>query len=286
MERPPGHIVNVASVPHRSLFRFPGGKTWLIPKVRQWLTSLPERPSELVEPFVGGGSVSLSAAAEDLVEHVTMVELDDEVAAVWRVVVEGDAEQLAQRIVDFELSLENVQRVLQGDSASLDDKAFRTILKNRVNRGGIMAPGAGLIKVGEGGKGIHSRWYPETLQKRIRGIVELRDRLTFVEGDALTEMRKHAHRPDAVFFIDPPYSAPGKSAGSRLYKRSVLDHGELFEITNRVAGDFLMTYDDTESVRTLAAQHGFDTETVAMKNTHHAKMSELLVGRDLDWVRR
>ena len=33
-------IVNVASVPHRSPFRYPGGKTWLAPRVRQWLLSL------------------------------------------------------------------------------------------------------------------------------------------------------------------------------------------------------------------------------------------------------
>ncbi len=35
----------------------------------------------------------------------------------------------------------------------------------------------------------------------------------------------------------------------------------------------------------LAAWHGFDTEAVAMKNTHHAKMTELLIGKNLDWMR-
>jgi len=30
-------VVNVASVPQRSPFRYPGGKTWLIPVVRKWL---------------------------------------------------------------------------------------------------------------------------------------------------------------------------------------------------------------------------------------------------------
>ncbi len=38
----PGHIVNVASVPQRSPFRYPGGKTWLVPRIRQWLKSLAE----------------------------------------------------------------------------------------------------------------------------------------------------------------------------------------------------------------------------------------------------
>jgi DNA adenine methylase len=46
-----------------------------------------------------------------------------------------------------------------------------------------------------------------------------------------------------------------------------------------------MTYDDAENVRELAKKHGFDTELIAMKNTHHAAMTELLIGRNLDWAR-
>ncbi|MCC6167160.1 MAG: DNA adenine methylase, partial [Caldilineaceae bacterium] len=61
---------------------------------------------------------------------------------------------------------------------------------------------------------------------------------------------------------------------------------ELFRIAATFAGDFLMTYDDAEELRDLAAQHGFDTELVAMKNTHHAEMTELLIGRNLDWARQ
>jgi hypothetical protein len=30
-------VVNVSTVPHRSPFRYPGGKTWLVPRVRDWL---------------------------------------------------------------------------------------------------------------------------------------------------------------------------------------------------------------------------------------------------------
>jgi DNA adenine methylase len=47
-----------------------------------------------------------------------------------------------------------------------------------------------------------------------------------------------------------------------------------------------MTYDNAEEVRELAQRHGFDLEPIAMKNSHHAEMSELLIGRDLDWIRR
>src|ERR1043165_2468876 len=94
-----GGVVNVASGPQRSPFRYAGGKTWLVPRVRLWLRA---RPTELIEPFAGGGIVGLPAAAERLAGHVTMVELDEQVAAVWRAIInDGEGAWLAERIVGF-----------------------------------------------------------------------------------------------------------------------------------------------------------------------------------------
>ena len=42
----PNYVVNVASVKQLSPFRYPGGKTWLIPRVRQWCVSFKERPAQ------------------------------------------------------------------------------------------------------------------------------------------------------------------------------------------------------------------------------------------------
>lgn len=141
-----------------------------------------------------------------------------------------------------------------------------------------MASGTGLIKNGENGKGISSRWYPETLARRIRGIYAIRDRITFIEGDGLEVMRRNAARTDAVYFIDPPYTAPGKRAGKRLYTFNEIDHEGLFDLAANVSGDFMMTYDNAESVRQMAGQRNFAIHEVPMKNTHHAKMTELLIG--------
>lgn len=276
-------IVNVASVPQRSPFRYPGGKTWLVPRIRQWLASLSYQPAEFIEPFAGGAIIGLTVAAEGLADHVTLVELDEAVAAVWQTIIhdDGGGEWLAERIVSFDLTHESAKNVLTQLPRSTRERAFQTIIKNRVNRGGILAPGAGMIKGGENGKGLLSRWYPETLQRRILEIVKLRDRITFIHGDGMEVLRKNIDREEAVFFLDPPYTASGKQAGSRLYSHSNLNHGLLFDIADLLTGDFLMTYDDAEEVRQLASSRNFDLQTIAMKNTHHAKMSELLIGRDL-----
>ena len=189
--------------------------------------------------------------------------------------------------MDFDLTPESALEILRLPEPCLQQIAFRTLLKNRINHGGILAPGAGVLKHGENGRGIKSRWYPETLSKRILEIVKHRERIQFIEGDGLQVLAGNANRDDAVFFIDPPYTAAGqgKRAGTRLYTHNELDHEKLFQIASTLAGDFLMTYDNAGSVLDLARRFGFATRAVAMKNTHHAEMSELLIGRNLDWVR-
>src|SRR3990170_5929930 len=87
--------VNVASVPQRSPFRYPGGKTWFVPTFRNWMVRIYPKPSILVEPFAGGGIISLTALFENLVQKAVLVEIDDEIAAVWESIVNGGAEWLA-----------------------------------------------------------------------------------------------------------------------------------------------------------------------------------------------
>src|SRR3990170_4285154 len=102
----PLEVTNVASVPHRSPFRYPGGKTWLVPHVRRWLMSLGEKPGVFAEPFAGGGIVGLSVIFEELADELTLVELDVDVGAVWRTILNGKGKELAERIVAFDVSLE------------------------------------------------------------------------------------------------------------------------------------------------------------------------------------
>lgn len=273
--------VNVASVPQRSPFRYPGGKTWLVPYIRSWLASKSPGVSILVEPFAGGGIVALTAGFENLADHVVFVERDANVAAVWHTILAGQAQWIADRILRFELTKENVNAVLRKEPQTQRERAFAVILRNRVQRGGIMAPGAGLVKTGENGRGLHSRWYPETLARRIGEIASIRERFSFIEGDGLEVIRRYADDDHAAFFLDPPYTV----AARRLYPHWQVDHAGLFAVLAKVKGDVLFTYDNTKEVASLAFEFGFETEPIAMKNTHHAKMTELLIGKDLSWLR-
>ena len=276
--------VNVASVPQRSPFRYPGGKTWFVPKLREWIRNQKTKPKLLIEPFVGGGIISLTAAFEDLVESVLMVEIDEEIAAVWQSVISGEANWLAERIMSFEISKEGIIEEINRTPREMREKAFQTILKNRTFHGGILAAGAGFLKNGEAGKGILSRWYPSTLAKRLRDIDLVKEKLNFEHGNAFDILAHHRDTINTIFFVDPPYTAGGKKAGSRLYRHYELDHRALFEVCISLKGNFIMTYDNTQEVRQLAKKYGLHIKPIPMKNNHHAEMTELVIGRNLEWL--
>jgi DNA adenine methylase len=271
---------NVAQVRQLSPFRYPGGKTWLVPEVRNWLRASKTKPSVFVEPFAGGAIVGLTIAAEGLADRVFLSELDDDVAAVWEAIFHGkpsDVKWLCQRILDFNVSYDNVREILDSKPVSLREKAFRTIVKNRMQRGGIMAAGAGLVKAGEAGRGLRSRWYPETLARRIDTLQGLRDRITFQQADAFDVIPRFADDTMTFFFVDPPYTAGGKKAGARLYTHNRIDHDRLFSTISSVKGSAMLTYDNTLEVCTMAERAGFRIHQVPMKTTHHQVLSELLI---------
>lgn len=276
--------VNVSSIPQRSPFRYPGGKTWFVPTFRSWIASLYPKPEVLVEPFAGGGITSLTALFEDLVKSVVMVELDDEIAAVWKAVVGGHTKWLAQRILEFDLTRDSVINEISITAADIREKAFQTILKNRTFHGGILAEGAGFLKHGENGKGIRSRWYPETLARRFIDLSLIANRICFRHEDGLEVIHEFSKRKDAIYFIDPPYTAGGKKAGNRLYRHCSLDHDRLFSLCETIKGDFLMTYDNADEVKVMARRHNFQMRLIPMNNTHHATMEELVIGKDLSWM--
>ena len=273
----PGRPVNVSSVPQLSPFRYPGGKTWLIPSIRAWL--LHTKPKRLFEPFAGGAIVSLTAAAENLVDEAVFCELDGGVAAVWKTILSDDCRWLIDRILSFDLNEKNVREELSISASDTKALALQTILRNRVQRGGIMAPGAGFIKSGEGGKGLRSRWYPETLAKRLLAIYEQRERLHFIHGDAFSNFKRYGNAASSAMYVDPPYV----KAARRLYSCWSVNHQAIFELCRDLRGDVLMSYHRTTEVIDWAAQMNFDTRAISMKNTHHATMSELLIGKDMSW---
>jgi DNA adenine methylase len=272
--------INVACVKQRSPFRYPGGKTWFVPYAINWLKQFDSNIT-YVEPFAGGGVVGLTCAFENLAEKIILAEIDDDIAAVWQTMLGDDGKWLAKHILNFELNRKNVEKVFSEPISSLRDRAFVTFLKNRLNHGGILAGGAGLIKNGENGKGLSSRWYPDTLSGRIDDIASISNKISFIHGDGFKVIEKYSKKKKSVFFIDPPYV----QAARRLYKYFDIDHQKLFLMASCIEGDFLMTYDESDEIIKLADRYNFEVERVPMKTTLHYQKYELVIGRNLRWLR-
>ena len=273
-------VVNVASVPQRSPFRYPGGKTWLVPTARKWFRQASQN-CVLMEPFAGGGIISLTAVAEQYFSRAIMVELDDDMAAAWKTFFSPtDCQWLIDNIKSFEITAENINTVILHSKEGDKERGFATLVRNRTNHGGILAKGSGLIKTGEGGRGLSSRWYPSTLIKRIQEIYALRDSITFIHGDAFELMEQYLFEENFFFFIDPPYTVAGK----RLYNHYDVDHFKIFELASQMKGHFLLTYDDTDEIRSLADDFNLPYKTIPMQTTHLVKKEELLISDNFKWL--
>ena len=105
---------NVSQVKLYSPLRYPGGKTWLIPHVKEWLTK--SRAKKLIEPFAGGAIVSLTAVMERLVNRAILIERDPDVAAFWRATLQHGAE-LADRVRAFCPTPESILELEPSSSA-------------------------------------------------------------------------------------------------------------------------------------------------------------------------
>ncbi|MBF0317286.1 MAG: DNA adenine methylase [Nitrospirae bacterium] len=279
----PDRVINVAQVKQLSPFRYPGGKTWLVPWVKKWLLHLQQFDAVFIEPFAGGGITSLTVAHNRLASRCLMVEKDEDIAAVWQTIVYGNWQYLIDRILNFNLSYENAKQIIDAKPQTTEEKAFQTILKNRIYHGGILAAGSGMLKNGENSKGIHSRWYPETITKRIKAISLIKSYLEFINGDGFEIITEHLNNPNAIFFIDPPYTASKKKAGTRLYRYHKIDHEKLFSLMSGVRGNFMMTYDDSPEILDYCQQHNLQFVRVPMTGTHHRKLFELLICNDIIW---
>ena len=224
--------------------------------------------------------MSLTAVMEGLAERCLMAELDRDVSAFWQAALEY-SDELCELVRSFQATREAVDELAASSPDNVLEHGFRTLVLNRTRRGGILAPGASFAKVGENGRGVASRWYPATIVNRLRRITKFAHRITFCETDGVGILESLISSLDdgVAVFADPPYTAKGKQAGKRLYAHNEIEHERVFDALSKSTTDFLITYDKSPEIIRLMHQHGFQAVQVTMKNTHHAKVPELVISR-------
>lgn len=273
--------MNVSAQPKLSPFRYPGGKTRLVELVHSWLLNC-DKTETFIEPFAGGASVGLYVAAKGLAKRVRLIEIDPDVSCVWTTILSSDWKWLCHQISGLRPTRRRVMEILTSEYRRPREIAFRTLVRNRFGRSGLLWNGAGLVRVGERGVGLASRWYPETLVSRIKHINSMRDRISFMQGCGLDEIDRRAGNHRTALFVDPPYSINEDSAGTRLYRHNDLDHSRLFEALSNARARFLMTHEDNKAVRAYAKTSAMQLLRLPMLTAQKKRSAELLIGTDLE----
>jgi DNA adenine methylase len=94
----------------------------------------------------------------------------------------------------------------------------------------------------------HATEYLEAIQQRLMRVV--------VENKSYENLIKVYDRPDAVFYLDPPYVGTEKYYAASFTKE---DHLKLREILGQIKGKFILSYNDCEEVRTLYGGFNIDS---------------------------
>jgi DNA adenine methylase len=68
-----------------------------------------------------------------------------------------------------------------------------------------------------------------------------------------------------------------------LYTHFEIDHERLFDLTARLKGKFMLTYDDTPEIRQLADQHHLQMRMIPMKTMLHYEKNEIIISDNFSW---
>jgi DNA adenine methylase len=206
-----------------SPLRWAGGKRKILPLLRKLL---PAQIDRIVEPFFGGGSVSLGIRSKSAIGADTNAELVNfykQISLDWRAVLD-----VVSSLPD---SSETYYRIRDWSPAGDVDRAARFAYLNRTSYFGLYRTNrSGKYNVPYGGGG---RLNLETLQTALGDLHAVLSRVSVQYGDYL-ELLSTVEAGDVVF-LDPPYGAAGdlpfRRYGSLLF--SPADHKRLAAEANR-----------------------------------------------------
>ncbi len=267
VNRPAVKLTTLASIEKLQVLRYPGAKRWLVRHVAQSVVS--KRPKLFVEPFCGSAVVGLSLLHADLVDELVLYELDRRVAAFWRRALEDSS--FATEVRNFSCTRKNVEKVIANPERDL---GMWTLVQNRCGYGGRL--GSGLLRHGDNGKGVASRWNAGSLYAMLRQIRALSGRIHFVEGDGLRGLLAHNDCGNASF-VDAPYSLGPDGPARQLYEHHRLNHGKLFAVLAAWQGRWIATYRDSPEARALARVHRLCYRRMPMRTTAHKTKIELIL---------
>ena len=234
--------------------RYPGGKTKLAGFIGRVLQSNRLEGCAFVEPYAGGGGISVALLLEGHVSRIVINDLDYVVYAFWKTLVD-DAEWLCQKVLATPVTLESyyAQKTINRapEKYPLREVGFSTFFLNRTNRSGILRAGVIGGYRQDGSYKMDSRYNKAVLVEKIRKIAAKRDAIHVFNDDAiaLTEKLTCLAGKKVLFYFDPPYVNKADSLYNYSYVEG--DHLKLAQMLQDLEWPWIASYDDVPAIREL-----------------------------------
>ena len=231
-----------------SPFRYPGGKSKLLPQIMSELKDLENLSENFTDVFVGSASVSLEVAETFPDTRIQMNDKDPRIAAFWKVTCSDGVDELIEKI-DVDPTW-NLFTDTQSMKCTTDlDLAFQGIFLNRTAYNGILSAGP-IGGWDQSGKyKIDSHYNIKKLKEKILYCNRLLADRTIVTCEDFRTVLSTSGEKTAIY-LDPPYIMKGN--GLYGFDMSNQDHHALAAILQG-HDNWLLSYDDCALSRNLYA---------------------------------
>lgn len=240
-----------------SPLRYPGGKACIYPFMSKLFYENNLVGTEYAEPYAGGAGLALKMLYTEHVNHIYINDLDYSIYCFWKTMLSNNL-IFCDWVENVKVSVENwhyYKTIQQNPDAHTDfEIAKSTFFLNRTNISGVIKGGiiGGLEQHGK--YKIDARFNKEDLIKRIRRIDSVKERITAMNLDGISFIRRlNKMKGDIFVYLDPPYVQKGADLYMNFYSQN--DHKKLSENVRLIQKKWLVSYDNHEFILKLYENH-------------------------------
>jgi len=273
-----------------SPLRYPGSKQKLIPYIEEILRYNSKSPDNIVEPFFGGGSITLSLLTRGLVERAIISDYDPLVSSFWSVLFyePGVLIEFINKVrVNLKVfySFKEISR--SPGSHTKHELAKACLFLNRTSFSGIVASSSGPIGGAkqQSAYSIDCRFNKESIIKKIEYIAAFNKQVIVLSYDwknAISYALKNLNRKElnkSIFYFDPPFFHKANNLYNTYFNNE--QHVALSVFLHKFRYLWILSYDNTPEIHSLYLKHNGKTLNIEMPysiNSHAKRLaSELMI---------